>query len=101
MSETPQSVLEKFVSDRTSLPAQEYIREAIRAVLDDLTRWQECSARQDHELDALGAERDAAYEAGVRSVTMIRCVKHREVPQYNRGEGDGAECAACEVEPRG
>jgi len=35
---------------------------------------------------------------GVESVGMIRCMGHRAVPQYNKNEATGAECAACEIE---
>ena len=58
--------------------------EALEILLDDLKRWQECSARQDHELDLLQiglqatadhrakveAERDA-LRAEVRDVTVV------------------------------
>ncbi len=34
-------------------------------------------------------------------VLYIRCMKHRGSPQYNANAAGGAECAACEIEPRG
>lgn len=42
-------------------------------------------------------ERDDVYMRGIRSMLMIRCMKHFRVPQYNR-QDDGSECAACEAE---
>jgi hypothetical protein len=33
-------------------------------------------------------------------VLRIRCMNHRDVPQYNGNAAGGAECPACEIEPR-
>ena len=38
---------------------------------------------------------EVAYGLGVMSVTRIRCVVHRDVPQYNTAAASDAECAAC------
>lgn len=48
--------------------------------------------------DALTAQGERAYEQGAQDVLYIRCMEHREVPQYNRREINGSECAACAVE---
>ena len=77
------------------------VADDIRAMLGEIERLR--AERVEHlgQIVSLQAKLAEAYEAGMRSVMMIRCVKHRDVPQYNRSEGDGAECAACEIEPRG
>lgn len=49
------------------------------------------------EIDTTAA-RNADFTEGVESVIYIRCMEHREVPQYNTAEISGAECAACEAE---
>ena len=44
---------------------------------------------------------DRIFVSGVASVTVIRCVKHRHVPAYNKNESSGGECTACAVEDTG
>ena len=48
-------------------------------------------------LAALELARKQEREAGVESVTSIRCVRsgHHTRPPYNRNESDGGECGAC------
>ena len=43
-------------------------------------------------------EYGSGFAAGVASLRMIRCLKHRDVLPYNHTETGGGECAACEVE---
>ena len=50
------------------------------------------------EVERLRHENAGAFESGLRAVRRIRCLEHRDVPQYNTKEASGAECAACEVE---
>ena len=40
---------------------------------------------------------ETTFEDGVSAVRYIRCIKHREVTQYNQNEITGAECAACGI----
>ena len=50
------------------------------------------------EVLRLQSEKRTAFEAGLKAVTRIRCLAHRDVPAYNSNEASGAECPACEVE---
>lgn len=40
------------------------------------------------------------FAAGLSSVRMIRCIKHRGVLPYNANEIGGGECAACEIDAK-
>lgn len=45
--------------------------------------------------------REKAFEKGVSSVRLIRCLKHRDVPQQNSTVLDGgSECGICTVNGR-
>lgn len=52
-----------------------------------------------HDSAVLRASRSsptpATFDDGIRAVRVIRCLEHRNVPQFNQTEITGAECGAC------
>ena len=63
-----------------------------------LERGSDALQASQEEVRRLRAALDTAFEDGLRAVTRIRCMAHRDVPAYNTNEATGAECPACEVE---
>jgi hypothetical protein len=91
--------------ERICVLCAEYVAEDIRTRVWRLAaqglakQRDELQSRLDAAEKALAQARAEGSEGGIRGVTLIRCVAHRNVPAYNHNEATGAECAACAVEP--
>ncbi len=59
-----------------------------------------CDALDSLTRPMLQTGRSEDFEDGIRSVLMIRCLKHRMVPQLNTNEFTGGECGGCIAEER-
>lgn len=88
---------EKKANAKTALTASQAREAALREAIHE--HEEDCPLRVEQITDVDGMPIRFTYEQGIADVLRIRCMEHREVPQYNGNEAQGSECAACAVEP--